>query len=370
MRNKLLFLSVFIIAISFACKKNDNEVALSTTSTTTVTTIAGDVNSAPGSTDGQGAAARFYALGDIEYDPRNKMVYFVDDGNAIRSLDSQNNVATWLPSGVLDRWDVIYGFSLAPGTKAGTLLITTKYNRLYKIEPDGTSSRATLLIDGQGNATGDFSMAQLDGASGITSVPGGKAYIFNTYFNTMHRISFNSATTGIVESFVGKPLVKPQDTAYPFQDGSGETATFGGGVSDISADINGNIYVSDYDRNTIRKVTPQGVVTSLFATQTVAFDKDGPLFKAQAHRPHNVAPDTKGNLYFTTLGLDASGPAIRAIKNNDQMITLAGNNRGYKDGAGENAAFGTIGGIAVTPDGKRIYVADYGNNVIRRIDIK
>lgn len=367
MTRKNIILTLFIFAFSCACKKNKGE---NTAMDVSVITIAGDVNAARGSADGQGAAARFYDLGDIVFDTRNNMLYFVDDMNVIRSLDAQNRVATWLPSGVLNRWDIIYGINLAPGSKGGALLITTKNNRLYKVEPDGTVAKATLLIEGQGNATGDFSTAQLDGPYGITSVPDGKAYVFNSYFNTMHRITFSTATTGLVERFVGKPLASPQDAAHPFTDGSGETATFGGGVSDINADINGNIYVSDYDRNTIRKVTPQGVVTSLFSNQIVAFDKDGPLASAQAHRPHNVAPDTKGNLFFTTLGLDASGPVIRAIINQDHMITLAGNNRGYKDGPGKTAAFGTIGGIAVTPDGKRIYVTDHGNNVIRRVDIK
>ncbi len=356
-----------------ACKKSDDVVVNTPTPslTATVSTIAGEHNAARGGSDGQGSAARFRELGQMVFDARDNKVYVIDDGTVIRSLDAQNKVTTYVPLGVLSKWDMIYDICLAPGSQRGTLLITTKYDKLYRVEPNGETAKVTLLIGhDQGNATGDFSTAQLDGPQGITSVGTEKAYMFNTYYNTLHRLTFASNTTGVVEPFAGKPLAHSQDPAYDFQDGQGESATFGSSVSDLCADGNGNLFVADYDRNTIRKVTPTGLVTSLWKPVLVGLDRDGPLATVEAHHPKLLAIDQKGNLYFTTVGLSlTSGSAVRAVINSEKVVTLAGKDKGYRDGEGKEAAFNGIGGIAAAPDGKTIFVADAGNNVIRRIDL-
>jgi hypothetical protein len=363
----LLFSTILVAANSVQCQGNKVQ---SNTIIATVSTIAGDTGAERGGADGQGNAVRFWDLGQMVYDDRDNKVYFIDDMKVIRSLDQQNKVSTYSPADAFSRWDVVFDIALAPGSKGGTLYVVTKYNRLYKIEPVGATVKITALIDnGEGNATGDLSVAKLDGPHAITTGRDGNTYLSNTYYNTIRKLSFTQAGKGTVEPFAGKSLVSKYDTAYPFNDGQGETATFGS-VADLVVDKRNDIYVADYDHNSIRKITPSGKVTSLFSPQIVSFDKDGSLAIAATHRPKLLAPDTSGNLYFVNLGLNASGPVVRAVVSFTNVITVAGNNRGYKDGPGKTAAFGTISGMAVSPDGKKIYIADAGNNVIRRIDIR
>jgi hypothetical protein len=359
-----------IVLIGATCVRCQGNKVSNVVITATVSTIAGDINAERGGTDGRGSTARFRDLGQMVYDDRDNKIYFVDDMKVIRSLDQQNNVVTYSPAGVFNRWDIIFDITLAPGSKGGTLYVVTKYNRLYKIEPDGATSRVSALIDnGDGNTTGDLFTAKLDGAHAITTGKDGTSYFSNTYYNTIRKLNITANGTGRVEPFAGKSLVNKYDTAYAFSDGPGETATFGA-VADIAVDINGNVYVADYDRNCIRKITPTGMVTSLFGPQIVSFDKDGPLSAAASHRPKLLVPDTKGNLFFVNPGLNASGPVVRAITGSAMVVTIAGNNRGYKDGPGKTAAFGTISGIAISPDGKTLFIADAGNNVLRRIDMR
>jgi len=146
-------------------------------------------------------------------------------------------------------------------------------------------------------------------------------------------------------------------------DGTGPAARFlaPGGVA---ADADGNVYVADAGNNTIRKISPAGEVTTLAGQPGARGSLDGPGNAARFFAPFGIAVDKFGNLYVTEVG----NSAIRKITPAGQVTTLAGlaGNPGANDGIGDNAQFRNPFGLAVDSNGN-VYVADTSNFTIRKV---
>jgi hypothetical protein len=376
----MLLKNVLVIAFSAltaccSCQKKKESTGGGATNqfNVTVSTIAGKIGDHGNAEDGIGSAARFWNPTKMIYDNRNSTLY-VADGTAIRSIDQNNEVKTYVPFTVLGNYDDIFDICLAPGTAGGTLYITTKYNDLWKIEPDGTSFKTTKIIDKDGgNETGNLNSGnELDGPHGVAIGKNGEIYVYNTYWNTLHRIRLTSLNpvTGSIEPFAGKPLDTEQGSSWPYKDGQGETATFNSRTMDIAADANGNIYVADDDNRLLRKVSTDGMVTSMFQ-YSLGDDKDGPVSVATSNGVTQVAANQDGSIiFFTSYGYFNQHPTLRMVRPGNDVITLAGEEHNMQDGDGQTAGFGTIGGIAATPDGKTVYVSEPGNKVIRKVTIQ
>ena len=128
----------------------------------------------------------------------------------------------------------------------------------------------------------------------------------------------------------------------------------------ITTDASGNIYVADASNHKIRKITPEGVVTT-FAGSTAGF-ADGIGTAAQFDYPHHIAIDTSGNLYVT----DHNNHKIRKITPEGVVTTFAGRYRSFADGLGTAAYFTSPTGITIDTSGN-LYVVDYQNYRIRKI---
>jgi hypothetical protein len=390
MKHLLTFSSCIVLAIlllTTACTKNidtnanannlkSNAVNNATISSVTVTTIAGKYG-IQGDADGKGDNARFWNPTKMVYDNRNNMLY-VADGTVIRSVDQQNNVKTYLPFGKINNFDEILDIDVTKDSIGGSLFFITEQNDLYKIVPSGTSYKLTTIVNRiyGGNDTGTLNKKDhFDLAYGMATAPNGDVYFFNQSWYTIHHIQFTSTTpyAGIVKTFAGKPAATRGGDTYPYKDGTGQKATFNTAVWDMCADGKGNLYVADYNNDLVRKVTPAGVVKSLFKYgNTLGVDIDGPVSEAEAHKVDNVSATNNGtSIYFTTYGKVGSHyPALRVVNPGKNVTTLVGTYQGYGDGTGLTAGFGEIGGIATTADGKTIYVSEVANKVIRKVVLK
>ena len=147
-----------------------------------------------------------------------------------------------------------------------------------------------------------------------------------------------------------------------FQDGQGAAARFDT-PSGLALDAVGNLYVADTGNHAIRKVTPDGVVTTLAGNGRPGY-RDGPGARAQFDGPMGLAIDAAGRVIVA----DAYNDRIRAIAPDGQVTTLAGGATfGDADGAGAQARFDTPCAVLVDAQG-RIVVADTRNDALRAID--
>jgi kumamolisin len=137
--------------------------------------------------------------------------------------------------------------------------------------------------------------------------------------------------------------------------------------SGIVVDSTGNIFVADTNNHLIRKITISGsnyTVTTLAGKAGVAGFADGTGTNATFNFPSSIAVDASGNLYVA----DAQNNAIRKVTQAGVVTTLAGQTgvAGLVDGTGKFAQFNFPSGIAVDSSGN-IYVADTDNNTIRKV---
>jgi hypothetical protein len=133
----------------------------------------------------------------------------------------------------------------------------------------------------------------------------------------------------------------------------------------VAVDGEGNVYVADTENDTIRKVTPAGVVTTLAGMEQTPGTNDGTGSSARFNQPYGVAVDSLGNVYVA----DTYNFTIRKITTNGVVTTIAGQagNPGSSGGSATNGAeFSYPYGVAIDSS-TNIYVADTGNNMIRMI---
>ena len=129
-------------------------------------------------------------------------------------------------------------------------------------------------------------------------------------------------------------------------------------------DAAGNLIVADAGANVVRRITPAGVVTLIAGTVNVSGSLDGTGAAATFNSPSGLASDAAGNL----LVADTANATIRRVSPQGAVTTLAGSasSRGSQDGAGATARFNQPGGVAVDAAGNA-FVADTFNSTIRRI---
>lgn len=286
--------------------------------------------------------------------------YVTDAGNhKIRKIDNKGNVTDFAGNGKA-------GYVNGPGNqsefddpegitidKAGNLYVTdTKVLVVRKILPDGTTgifagTPYSSTYDNQNGTTFSF-----DGPYGITVDAAGNFYVADAVANRIREIT----PTGYETIFAG-------GNAYGAQDGNGTNALFYGPTG-ITIDAAGNLYVADSFNNKIRKITPNGDVTTIAGTG-VAGSANGPANAANFNAPNNLIVDGSGNIFIS----DTKNQQIRKLNTLNLVSTLAGNGSlGSANGAGASASFNTPVGLALDGTGNLI-VADEYNNQLRSVSL-
>jgi sugar lactone lactonase YvrE len=140
----------------------------------------------------------------------------------------------------------------------------------------------------------------------------------------------------------------------------------------VAVDAYGNIFIADIVVNgRIRKVNTNGIIVTIAGNGVIGYSGDGGQatnaeFKATSANAFGMTLDASGNLYIT----DTSNNRIRKVDTNDVITTVAGNGSFEYNGDGEaatNASLWTPDGVAVDAAGD-IFIADFGNNRIRKVD--
>jgi len=296
MNRSILVLALMSLLVS--CKVPESKAKIPESNAWMVTTLAG--SGTAGSADGTGTAAQFSG-------PRGVAV------------DSSGNV----------------------------YVADTLNNRIRKITPEGVVSTLAGSTSGFADATG--TAAKFDRPQGVAVDSSGNVYVADYSNNRIRKIT----SAGVVTTLAG-------DRAEGDANGTGTAARFHS-PSGVAVDSSGNVYVADRSNHRIRKITPEGVVSTLAGTATPGHvDTRGT--EAKFNFPERVAVDSSGNVYVA----DTNNHRIRKITPEGEVTTLAGSTRGFADGAGTKAWFDEPIGVAVDSSGN-VYVADSYNHRIRKI---
>ena len=236
----------------------------------------------------------------------------------------------------------------------GTLYVVDDENMtVRKITPTGAVTTVAGMAGSRGSADGPGAAARFHHPVGVALDASGTLYVTDADNFTVRKIS----PAGVVSTLAGVAGAKGS------ADGSGATARFNL-PHGVAVDAAGTVYVADTENHTIRKITPAGQVTTLAGAAQHKGSDDGMGTAARFNHPAGITVDAAGNLYVA----DNGNHAIRKVAPDGKVTTLAGQARhhGGTDGPGSAARFLFPTGVAVDAIGN-VYVADHLNTTIRKI---
>ncbi|MEO5564935.1 MAG: hypothetical protein ABIR18_15920, partial [Chitinophagaceae bacterium] len=216
-------------------------------------------------------------------------------------------------------------------------------------ETGEVSTYAGTAINGFTNGNADA--AQFHPGNYIASDAQGNVFVSDSRNNCIRKVS----AAGQVTTIAGNSM-------FGFNNGAPETAQFAA-PGGITMDKQGNLFVVDRGNFRIRKVTAAGFVSTV-AGSGIQGDKDGNAAEAQFTGDlRDIVVDGKGNLYVSDFN------RIRKITPQGVVSTIAGSTEGFLDGDGPLAQFNFPNGLSIDAQGN-IYVADLSNNRIRKISFE
>ena len=241
----------------------------------------------------------------------------------------------------------------------GTIYVADTFNHtIRKISPDGVVSTLAGLAGVFGSTDGNLSDARFNQPWTVAVDAAGDLYVTDNGNETIRKITAG----GMVNTFAG------QVGEFGSADGAGSEALFWFATG-VAVDADGNVYVADSGaNNTIRKISPDAVVTTLAGRANGSVpapgSEDGTGSAARFHQPNGVAVDVTGNVYVA----DYANHTIRKITPEGEVSTFAGQapESGNVDATGNNARLNHPAGVAVDSAGN-VYVAEFIGNTIRKI---
>jgi hypothetical protein len=207
-----------------------------------------------------------------------------------------------------------------------------------------------------GTADGSPAQARFSSPGAVAVVRPDVVYVADSNNHTIRKITVGQGVT----TLAGEPGVSG------FRNGNGKEARFST-PNGVAVDLSGNVYVADTANHLIRKITPDGTVTTFAGLPGASGLVDGSLTAARFFSPWGIAVDLLNNIVYVA---DSANHVIRKISANE-VSTLAGGTGptvfGSNDGVGRAARFGSPRGVAVNFFKGDVYVADRDNNLIRKI---
>ncbi|MET7390620.1 NHL repeat-containing protein [Streptomyces sp. NPDC005529] len=247
--------------------------------------------------------------------------------------------------------------SMAVGPDGSLYIADTFNHRIRRIAADGTIT--TLAGTGQSGFSGDDGPAHhatLHCPEGVAVGPDGTVHIVDTFNHRVRRIAADATITTLAGT--GQP-------GFSGDDGPAHHAQLHF-PTNVAVGPDGTVYIADISNHRVRRVTTNGIITTVAGTGQHGYGGDGgPAHHAALAAPRSMAVGPEGSLYIA----DTFNHRIRRIAADGTITTLAGTGQsGFSgdDGPAHHATLSAPRSLAVRSDGT-VYVADMFNHRIRRI---
>ena len=317
-----------------------------------ISTVAGG-----GKLDGYSAFGTTIHIGRIGFDPSNNL--YIQSNFSIVKVSQEGTLVSVAGNGAY-AFDGDNGLATSASVSVGDFCIDARGNiyiadtsnrRIRKITPHGVIT--TLAGNGIAGSSGDGGLAinaQVDSPAGITVTANGDLYFLDN--SSVRKIS----STGIITS-----IAKWTINGFGGDGGNALSGMLSSQVYGIAADTRGNVYIADTGNNRIRKVSADGIISTVAGNGTTGFSGDsGPATGAALNSPQAVAVDVGGNLYIA----DGKNRRVRRVDASGKISTVAGTgDNGFSGDGGpavsaqltspNDLAFDTAGNLHVV-DGFRV----------------
>jgi trimeric autotransporter adhesin len=365
-----------------------NQVVRKVTSAGKISMFAGDASAGFKGDNGEAIKAGLIAPIALSIDGSGN-VYIMSNGDGrIRRVDTKGVITTVAGNGVPGFTDGAAGsaqFNFPTGLAvdgSGNVYVADSLNlRIRKITGGSVSS-----VAGNGNFSysgdnGPALNAQLSSPLGVAADASGNVYIADTANSTVRRVSREGTIVNVLGT--GQPgsgdnqLSAPQAVAVDAAGNlyiadtlngrirrvsGGAVSTIGGTdnfftPTGVAVDASGNVYVADLNRHIVRRVAANGTVTTVAGSGVQGFGGDnGPATGARLNSPRAVAVDTAGNLYIA----DTGNNRIRRVNTSGQISTVAGTGvPGFSGDAGLAVNAQIVGPVGIAADSSgNLYFSD------------
>lgn len=343
---------------------DDNRIRKVSITTNKVTTLAGAGGYGFSGDGGPANAAQINTPTSLAIDHAGN-VYFVDLFNArIRMVSTSGNITTVAGNGASQysgdggaaQNALMHGPSAVAYSSSGVYIADTNNQRVRQIGLSGSMS--TVAGTGTPGFAGDggpAASAQLSFPGALAVDPSGFLYIADTGNQRVRKV-----VNGTINTVVGNG-----STGYSGDGSSAVNATLNAPAG-LAIDSSGNLYISDYSNNVVRKVTVGGIISTVAGNGSQGYSGDGGLAtSAQLNGPLGLALDASGNLYIA----DSGNYVVRVVSATGGIATYAGTGTlGYSGdgGPGMSANLASPYGLAFDASGN-LYLSDLGANRIRMI---
>jgi hypothetical protein len=244
---------------------------------------------------------------------------------------------------------------VTPLPDGGYLVADTFNNRIRRVAPNGTiTTVAGGPVAGAGGDGGAAAAAQLDLPSETVLLPGGGFLIADTGNDRIRRVGPDATITTIAGTTRGAG-----------GDGGPATAAQLNQPRDVTVASDGAVLVADTGNNRVRRIAPDGTITTVAGGGTPGFTGDGsPARTAQLNQPFSVEPTTNGGFLVADTGNDR----VRRVTPLGAIFTVAGTAPGLAGDGGQakTAQLAQPGAVTLAPGGGFL-VADTVNARVRRV---